>query len=200
MNDQKSKYLKTLRVKVKELTKWKEEAIALLKSQNHENPDQHSSIIAYQEKINKLENEMKSFDSESNDFVKFKENQMVKKPPPPLNPVIANENKNSYDRWADVKMENQMNREWNWLCRMDSYLPDYIRTNLKNMPNNKGYVWKGIFYFGDLPKQHPVEITTLFEKQKEMLRIHEFSPMVYRIYEKPDKNKLKELVFEKFRK
>jgi len=44
-------------------------------------------------------------------------------------------------------------------------LPPYIRENLRNMPNNKGYVWRGVYFYGDkLPERG--EPSVVFEKNR----------------------------------
>ena len=47
--------------------------------------------------------------------------------------------------------------------RSEDSLPEYISRNLKNMPNNKGYIWKSVCYYGHKPAIEN-EPTFLFEK------------------------------------
>ncbi len=42
--------------------------------------------------------------------------------------------------------------------KKSSSLPNYIKRNLKHMPNNKGYIWKGVWFFGAKP-QDPLDNT-----------------------------------------
>jgi hypothetical protein len=67
-------------------------------------------------------------------------------------------------------------------------IPDYIITNLKDMPSNKGYIWKGIWCFGEIKSksQYP---QILFEKNRggNML-IHEINETHHCIFEKIGKN------------
>jgi len=73
-------------------------------------------------------------------------------------------------------------------------LPPYIDRNLCEMQNNKGYLWKGIIFFGKLPvnsKESESESQELmvFDKQnKDLLIIHEWTKNEYSVYKKIGKN------------
>lgn len=81
-------------------------------------------------------------------------------------------------REQDRKVANEhvMNRQFQFVCKVTEDMPEYMKTNLKNMPNNKGYIWKGIQYFGHLsaPVGSNPDQWTLFEKRPggEMLIHH----------------------------
>jgi hypothetical protein len=67
-------------------------------------------------------------------------------------------------------------------------LPDYMIRNLSEMPNNKGYIWRGVHFYGDLPEQSGPVI--MFEKQRGDINIiHEYTDREYRIYEKKGKDR-----------
>ena len=67
-------------------------------------------------------------------------------------------------------------------------LPDYIIENLKEMPSNKGYIWKGIWCFGELKSKNQYPLI-LFEKIRGgNLHIHEISEKYHSIFEKVGKN------------
>ena len=75
-------------------------------------------------------------------------------------------------------------------------IPDYMRENLKEMPNNKGYIWKGITFYGLLPKENDNII--LFEKARGgILKIHEISQNNHIIDEKQGKGQKKFVSNEK---
>lgn len=62
-------------------------------------------------------------------------------------------------------------------------IPDYLKKKLEDMPNNKGYIWKGVCLFGgkavdDQPK------TTLFEKDGNTMFIHEWTKTEYFLFSK----------------
>ncbi len=67
-------------------------------------------------------------------------------------------------------------------------LPEHLATKLADMPNNKGYIFRGINFFGNLPAER-THLITLFEKKDGNLRIHEWDEYETRIYEKKGKEK-----------
>ena len=69
-------------------------------------------------------------------------------------------------------------------CKAVYTLPGYMQDNLETMPNNKGYIWRSVCFFG---KQKPIkgEPHILFEKQKGVLIIHK----TYKTYEEVYKKK-----------
>jgi hypothetical protein len=81
-----------------------------------------------------------------------------------------------------------LQKETDYFFKNCKSIPDYIISNLKDMPNSKGYIWRGIWCFGEKPKENSDLI--LFEKFKGgLLNIHEISRSSYNIYEKEGKNK-----------
>ena len=77
-------------------------------------------------------------------------------------------------------------------------LPSYMKNNLKEMPNNKGYIWRGVYFYGDLPEQKGPRV--MFEKQRGgVLVIHEYTNREYKRYEKKGKNR-KQLVHKSNRR
>ena len=66
-----------------------------------------------------------------------------------------------------------VDRETKYYYKKLSTIPDYMIKNLKTMPNNKGYIWRGIYCYGDKPSQDNNH-TILFEKRKGVLTIHEW--------------------------
>jgi hypothetical protein len=64
-------------------------------------------------------------------------------------------------------------------------LPDYMKDNLKTMPNNKGYRWRGVGFYG---QQKPIkdEPLILFEKRRGVLKICKYFNDRHEIYEKKD--------------
>ena len=78
-----------------------------------------------------------------------------------------------------------MLREYERFCDLD--IPPYISENLKDMPNNKGYIWKGVWCFGERPRQHDEECT-MFEKQRAIMYIHEIDKNEHVIFKKVGKD------------
>jgi hypothetical protein len=199
----KQKYIKDLRKQIRDQEKWRDEAEDLLRKNGNAIPEEHLSILQYRNTIRELQEKIDDFSEEDDDFMAFYERHDKKTKSAGDKSSGSgggggDVKKNSgFDRWADVKAQNAMRREWNWLCRMDGYLPEHMRENLLTMPNNRGFIWKGIHYYGHRRCEEPVNVITLFEKQHQILYIHEISPQYYRIYEKKDKQKPKTLYFEK---
>ena len=66
---------------------------------------------------------------------------------------------------------------------------EYMKKNLSEMVNNKGYIWKGNYLYGALPPE-TTEMDILFEKPgNNILNIHEISYSYHNIYQKNGKNK-----------
>ena len=84
--------------------------------------------------------------------------------------------------------EKDINYAYKYFYRVIDELPEYMKNNLKKMANNKGYIWRGIVFYGELPCDNDNNV--LFEKVKgNLLIIHEYSPTCYTKYEKYGKNK-----------
>jgi hypothetical protein len=101
----------------------------------------------------------------------------------------------SYER-GERNKEYQMNSSYRYFEKTNNSIPDYILDNLSNMPNNKGYIWRDIYCYGDLPPERNQPIT-LFEKQRELLIIHERSNKYYTVYHKVGKTGKKTIVNRK---
>ena len=70
--------------------------------------------------------------------------------------------------------ERSSKRGYDYVLRVHQSLPQYIRANLANMPNNKGYIWRGIHYYG-LKDPEKDQHLVMFENKKGELHIHELS-------------------------
>jgi hypothetical protein len=78
--------------------------------------------------------------------------------------------------------------EYRYYLKLCYSIPEYIKRNLKKMPNNKGYIWKGITLYGCLPPEE--ETTILFENLgRDILKIHEITEKEYKTFEKKGKDK-----------
>jgi hypothetical protein len=69
-------------------------------------------------------------------------------------------------------------------------IPDNLLDKLKNMPNNKGYVWRNIWFFGEKPVSHIHEYT-LYEKQnqKYLVHVYDLRSRTYSLYNKDNTGK-----------
>ena len=93
--------------------------------------------------------------------------------------------------------EYTLQKETDKFIRDCETVPDYILQNLEEMPNNKGYIWKGIMCYGKKPKDSNTII--MFEKCKGgILKIYESTRTTYTLYEKVGKNQ-KQLIYKKQR-
>lgn len=99
------------------------------------------------------------------------------------------DNENSHRR-KDRYLEKDKDRAEQHFLRVCSNIPDHILKKLDNMPNNKGYIWKDVYCYGRLPDDNS-GVTTVFEKKKDLLTIHEWSKKTdtYCVYEKYGNNR-----------
>jgi hypothetical protein len=98
------------------------------------------------------------------------------------------------DRFAT----KDLNYHYNRFCDISDTVPEYMRNNLSEMPNNKGYIWRGCWFFGSRPPENRQPVV-VFEKKGPVMRIHEMDKKEYCIYEKRGKEK-KVLVSRKMKK
>ena len=69
--------------------------------------------------------------------------------------------------------------------------PNYMKENLTEMPNNKGYIWRDCWFVGDKPEE-PGQPTVMFDKKRGgVMHIHEIDIHEHRIFEKVGKDKKK---------
>ena len=96
----------------------------------------------------------------------------------------------------EARNQRQIERDsdygYKYFVKVCSELPPYMIKNLAEMPNNKGYIWRGVNFYGDLPEEPGPQI--IFEKKGNVLMIHE-----YRLYQKDGSNK-KQLLHKQQRK
>ena len=85
---------------------------------------------------------------------------------------------------TDIKSQKRNERyAYKHFCRSVDSLPEYITRNLKNMPNNKGYIWRSVCFYGHKPANEN-EPTFLFEKKHGTLYIHEYTHNEYFYFSK----------------
>lgn len=94
--------------------------------------------------------------------------------------------------------ERDMKYDYKYFNKVCNTLPEYIQRNLSEMPNNKGYIWRGVHFYGEIPETQGPRV--MFEKKKGgVLVIHEYTDREYKRYEKVGKER-KKLVHKEFRK
>ena len=74
------------------------------------------------------------------------------------------------DRNFEYK-KREMDKSWQYFVKSRDTFPEYMSKKLKNMPNNKGYIWKSINFYGERPSITG-EPVILFETQREGILEH----------------------------
>lgn len=98
------------------------------------------------------------------------------------------------------KNERDMQQTYRYYQKTCQYIPQHIKDKLKTQPNNKGFIWRGIYMYGHKPPSDRPENVSLLEKQGKDLYIHEFFPDRYKVWKKTENSRRKELVFTQDRK
>lgn len=100
------------------------------------------------------------------------------------------------DNYKNKRNEKDMDNYLKYFYSVCDTIPPYMKKNIDEMPNNKGYIWRGVHFFGKLPEESgPV---VLFEKQKNgVMKIHEWFNSIYRIFERKN-NERKVLIHEEY--
>lgn len=104
---------------------------------------------------------------------------------------LKNQEYLNYDK-KDIRenklLQKEMDRTLKYYNYIITTIPNYMLNNLKNMSNNTGYIWKGMYLYGHLPYNEKESIR-MEEKIKETVYIHEWKNGNYKIYEKYYKKK-----------
>lgn len=82
-----------------------------------------------------------------------------------------------------------MDQSYKHFCKACDSLPEYMLQKLANMPNNKGYVWKSVYCYGDKKAERGQPVTMFERKNKDILHIHEWTDDEYFLYQKEGKNR-----------
>jgi hypothetical protein len=94
--------------------------------------------------------------------------------------------------------QKEYKRYYRYYSECVNSIHDNKKRKLANMPNNKGYIWRGCVFLGLLAPERN-EPTILFEQKGSLLRIHEHTPYRYRLFEK-EGDKPKKLITDKIKK
>jgi len=213
-------YVKVWKEKRKEVEKWKKQMEQFHTSS--ETPSFENSARRFEEKLQHIDEQLAkaSLDGTDTDFEIFFQEQCQKQK---MSEDQKREKEKQQQEWEQEQKkvlekmyqqerkerihtkysETNMNREYQYLLRMDQTFPEYMRRNLEKMTNNKGYIWKGIHYYGHLPlsSRDDPDRWTMFEKKKHELLIHEVWYGRYkRIYRKignQEKVLVQEIIYSK---
>jgi len=155
----------------------------------------------YQEELNKLKEDILSVEKGDFDF-KYKNNKIKamedsKNMNEKLNIKRINNDDKEIEKKKFVKKSYDnnkpesyyMDKEEKRYFKICDSIPPYILRNLKEMPNNKGYIFKGLWCCGELPAEENGNLI-MFEKcYNDVMKIHEIDDKFHYIYEKIGKNK-----------
>ena len=73
-------------------------------------------------------------------------------------------------------------------------LPQWIRDKLKDMPSNKGYIWRDLWFFGEKYVPFSTNCTMMESLKGGVTIIHEIDSEYHKIYEKVGRSNNKTLV------
>lgn len=99
------------------------------------------------------------------------------------------------DRYYQKQMKFELQKGEDRFYDICGTIPNHIEDNLKSMPNNKGYIWRGVWLFGKLPEDKSNQMT-MFEKKSGVLYIHVYKKGgEYNLFEK--QNNYKKLISQR---
>jgi len=123
-------------------------------------------------------------------FIKDNEEKEKEKKTKALQNKILKEQ--SWARNKEVYSEDRKTRDYQkqyqYMLKVANGLPDYLRVNLMKMPNNKGYIYRGVWFMGYLYEERG-QPTLMFEKKGRANLIHEYRKDVYMLWERDGKSK-----------
>jgi hypothetical protein len=143
----------------------------------------------YNLKKTELESNIQSREDKIKNLILEIDNFKVVSLPQPKAKIIKPKPKIEYEETEDSK-ERKRQKDYRYYYKqyikaLDT-LPSYMSNNLNNMPNNKGYVWRGCWLLGE-EKAERNQPLLIFEKRGNVLKIHEYTAREYKLYEKVGK-------------
>jgi hypothetical protein len=137
----------------------------------------------------KMQNTLEKYEDVQDEHMKKKHNEKQEKETKKKDAINNakkenNAKKHEFQQPTKKEMENQ----FRYMSKVHQSLPYFMKQNLSKMPNNKGYIWKGVNYYGKLP-ENPNEPRVLLEKKDDVLITHEYTGTEYRRFEKVGKEK-----------
>ena len=86
------------------------------------------------------------------------------------------------------RQEREMNKTYRYYQNICDSIPDHLLEKLSTQPNNKGFIWRGVYLYGKKdPSGNPNNVSML-ERRKGVLFIHEFYPDNYKVWKKDNNN------------
>lgn len=174
---------------------WNSKQIIRLKEKNTERQIEIQKLHQQLDDLDKglLDKDLESHTKHVKKEIERKTNERIRKRNQERDDKIQL-SKNSKQHYENTRLSDrefrlkkyEIDRTYKYFLRVCDSVPDYIRKKLKNMPNNKGYIWRGVRCFGELPEElgQPV---VLFERMKDILVIHEWTNSEYNIWHKRGK-------------
>lgn len=102
-------------------------------------------------------------------------------------------------KYEQRKREREIQREYRRYLKTISSLPDYLKKKLRKMPNNKGFIWRDVWFWGDKKEEKGKPLQMFQNRKGGIQEIHIITRKTHKIYEKPMRSKKKTLIFEKKR-
>lgn len=97
--------------------------------------------------------------------------------------VFYDNGKNSDKKFRYTQRD--MDKSYQYFLKINDTVPDYMLKKLKNMPANKGYIWRSVFCFGE-QKAELHQPLFMFETRKGVLITHEWTVTDYNVWEKQE--------------
>ena len=79
-------------------------------------------------------------------------------------------------------------KQYEYMLKVSNGLPHYLLKNLSQMPWNKGYIHRDVWFMGHLREEQGQPIL-MFEKKGHVNLIHEYRQDVYMLWERDGKSK-----------
>jgi hypothetical protein len=106
--------------------------------------------------------------------------------------IKESDQQSSKSYYAIERQGDRMNKTWyfdaalNYFNKANNSIPDYMKRELSRMPSNTGYIWKGVYCFGERPANSGTFSVT--DNRKGMKIIHVWDKKYFSIYHKDGKN------------
>ena len=162
------------------------------------NNDRQAEIEELEDRIISLDSGMLDFEIQqeyiTNKEEKNRRNLDVKQKQMDVS-IIKKENKKKFDKIVKDTKSSDRERKYSskdhdramyHLERATDTLPNYIKNNLNEMPSNKGYIWKNVWFFGKKSPERN-QPTVMFEKFQGYMKIMEIYRDNIFHYEKRDR-------------
>jgi len=103
------------------------------------------------------------------------------------NKIISDKYYKSMSTWDKGKRDYKY--FYKVFLKNSSTIPDRLTKKLLNLPNNKGYIWRGVSFYGHKPAERNKPVIMFEETRDRTLIIHEYHPKEYIQYHKKNGGK-----------